>query len=270
MRTPAAIALLVMLAGPALMDAGTPAAADGVHVRLQSPSHPVFPNDEFDVEFVVDPADEPFNGFDVSFRFDPAMVSYVTGSNVQGAVMTSACPNRFHIFQPAPDSLRATLVLLCANTTVTGPGTLYRVRFKAGPNPGTTFIRLGPFTQFYNAGPAVTPLDKQDLPVCIFPCTPTGVGDPPAPAAFAMLAPRPNPWSGASAASFAFDLPAAGEVTLTLHDLAGRVVATSGPAWLPGGRQSLELARPRVSAGMYFARVRTPFGTASRPVVLTR
>jgi hypothetical protein len=96
------------------------------------------------------------------------------------------------------------------------------------------------------------------------------VDDSPTPAQFLMHAPRPNPWSGTANASFAFDLPAPGEVTLTLHDLAGRIVATSGPAWLPGGRQSLELARPRASAGIYFARLRTPFGTASRPVVLTR
>jgi hypothetical protein len=251
----------------ALAVLAAPAVADGVHVRLETPSVVVASNEEFNVDFVVFQADEPFNGFDASIRFDPSRVSYVTGTNQQGSLMTAACPNRFPFFATASDSLRITLVLLCAGTTVTGPGQLYRVRFKAGTTAGPTQLTLGPFTQFYNAGFPVTPLEAQNLEVCVD--CPTGVDDLAAPA-FAMAAPRPNPWSGSAPASFEFDLPAAGPVTLSLHDVSGRAVASRGPEWFGAGHHAFRLARPDAPAGIYFARLHTPHGSASRAVVLTR
>lgn len=263
MKTFAVYALLALAAA-------VPAAADGVHARLQTPSIVVSPNDEFDVDLVVSPADAPFNAFDASIRFDPTRLSYVAASNQQGAVMTSACANRFHLFSAAPDSLKITLSLLCAGVSVTGPGTVYRVRMKAGATSGTTTISLGPFTRFYDAGFFVEPLDLNNLLICVAPCAPTGVDDDAGALRFAMRSPRPNPWSGSEPASFEFDLPGAGPVTLSLHDLSGRAIVTRGPEWFGAGRHAIALARPEIPAGVYFARLHTPHGSASRAVVLTR
>ena len=263
MKTRAFCILLAMVAA-------APATADGVHARLQTPVVLVAPNDEFDVEFAVFEADEPFNAFDASIRFDPARVTYVAGSNQVGTVMTSACPSSpFHVFSAAPDSLKISVGLLCAATSVTGPGVLYRARFRAGPTSGSTTLSLGPFTAFYNAGFFVTPLERQDVTVCVTNCTSTGVDGGAGALSFAMRAPRPNPWVGRSPASFEFDLPADGAVTLTLHDVSGRAIATGGPEWFAAGRHAIALARPEAPAGVYFARLRTPHGSASRAVVLT-
>ena len=261
-----------ILAGMLLLAvvAAAPVAADGVHVRLETPVLAVSPNDEFDVDVVVFEADEPFNAFDASIRFDPAKLSYLAGSNQQGALMTAACANRFHLFTPTPDSLKITLSLLCAGTTVTGPGVIYKVRMKAGATSGLTTISLGPFTNFYNAGFFVTPLETQSRQVCILPCSGVGVDDEVGATRFALLAPRPNPWSGSGPESFEFDLPAEDQVTLTLHDVSGRVIATHGPQWFGAGRHAIALARPQAPTGVYFARLHTAHGTASRTVVLTR
>ena len=258
------------LAGLAAAWLAAPAAADGVHARLQTIDPVVDPNEEFDVEFAIFQADHVFNGFDLAIRFDPTRLTYVAGTNAQGAVMTSACANRFHLFGAAPDSLRTTLVLLCAGVSVTGPGVLYKARFKAGTTVGGTMLEIGPSTQFFDAGFDVEPLEAQNLQICITTC-PVGVEDDAAVTRFAMRAPSPNPWSGRGPASFGFDLPRAGEVSLTLHDVGGRVVASTAPRWFEPGRHVLALERPQgARAGVYFARMRSPFGSVSRAVVLAR
>jgi hypothetical protein len=249
------------------MSIASPAAAAGVHVRLQTPDTTLEPDEEFEVQLYVFEADASFNAFDASIRFDPTRVSYVTSSNQPGELMTDACPLNFHIFVPAPDSLRITLVMLCAGASVTGPGEIYRVRFRAGTTPGMTTLAIGPSTQFFNAGFFVNPLEKQDLDICISTCATDVDGGDRALPRFGMAAPRPAPWSGAGPATFDFDLPAAGKVELTLHDLGGRVVARRS-AWFQAGRHSIALDRPEVSAGVYYARMHSIHGSVSRPIVL--
>lgn len=261
----------VMLAAATAMVLAGPAVGDGVHTRLQTPNLVLSPNEEFDVTFYVVQPDEPFNAFDAAIRFDPSRLSFVAPPNPAsqpGGLMTGACGNTFHLFTATPDSLRVTLSLLCAGASVTGPGELYRVRFKAGTTAGTTSIDVGWSTQFYHAGFFVNPHESQNLEVCITNCT-TGIEDDAEAIAFALHAPSPNPWSGPEPASFRFDMPRGGPVRVTLLDVSGRLVAAGESRWFDAGRHVLTLSRPDVRAGMYFARLQSPFGSASRPVILT-
>ena len=73
-----------------------------------------------------------------------------------------------------------------------------------------------------------------------------------------LSAPAPNPARGAVA--LAFTLPAAGSARLTVHDVAGRRIATVWDGAAPEGRTHArwdgrdESGRP-VAAGAYFARL---------------
>ncbi|MEW6753099.1 MAG: two-component regulator propeller domain-containing protein [Candidatus Latescibacterota bacterium] len=90
----------------------------------------------------------------------------------------------------------------------------------------------------------------------------------------AALGPNcPNPLNAATVIPFA--LPQAGRVELTVHDLAGQVVRTLVQAWVPAGEQQVhwrgddDAGRAAASA-VYLCRLRTPWGTKTRRLVLLR
>jgi uncharacterized membrane protein len=98
------------------------------------------------------------------------------------------------------------------------------------------------------------------------------VGAPPAaPAAHLELsAPSPNPSSSATRLEFA--LPAAASVDLSVYDASGRRVTTLMHSELPAGRRAVtwdgrEASGRPVAAGLYFARLVTPQGSALRRIV---
>ena len=135
-----------------------------VDVGFQDSTITVAPGDTVGVGIVVRGSPR-FNAFDASLRFDPAMLSFEPGSETRGELMTAACAQSFHRFQPAPDSLRIVLSLLCSKISVSGPGVVYRVVFRAGRNPGATTLSLGPSTEFYRAGLFVRPLHRREMVV---------------------------------------------------------------------------------------------------------
>lgn len=103
-------------------------------------------------------------------------------------------------------------------------------------------------------------------------CQPLAVGDAlPSDLAFALTS--PNPVRGS--ADFRFDLPSAARVSITLHDLFGRRVATLAEGefgagrhtarWKPGGEADASSA-----AGVYFARMISAGRSFTRRVVLVR
>jgi hypothetical protein len=97
----------------------------------------------------------------------------------------------------------------------------------------------------------------------------TGIGTA-APGAPLRLDASPNP-AGASVA-VSMGVPAPGRCSLTLYDLAGRVVATPLAGELSGGPHSLDLNLEELglSGGIYLMRLRTPDGAASRKLVVVR
>lgn len=150
-----------------------PASAAGIHVDLEPAPVSVPASTDFTVNLTIFQADASFNAFDAYVVFDPSRVSFVSGSNQAGPVVTAACGNLFQIFkvdnvQPADlDTLEIHLSLLCNNTSMTGPGSIYRVKFHSGTTPGGTSITWGASTHFYDAGRLVTPLETRNLPVQI-------------------------------------------------------------------------------------------------------
>lgn len=84
---------------------------------------------------------------------------------------------------------------------------------------------------------------------------------------------RPNPFG--SGTEIAFTLAREGEVTLTVHDLAGRVVRTLAGGALAAGAHRLRWdgggddGRP-AGPGVYFCRLATPDGVTARRMVMLR
>jgi hypothetical protein len=249
------------------------AARADIYLGFQSPTFSVAPGDTFTAYLVIQQADAQFNAFDASVRFDPAMLSFEPGTPLadqRGPLMVSACSNTFHIFGTAPDSVRITLSLLCNNTFVTGPGTIYRVRFRAGLTPGTTALTFGPYTEFYRAGLFVRPLNKTSMVVTVGP--PTGVLPPIAGGRRLELAPpAPNPLRGTGALALDFTLPGPDAVSVEVMDPMGRVVARRAAERFAGGRTRLSWSPPSLASGAYFVRLRTlANGSVTRRWVVMR
>lgn len=236
----------------------SPGFAAGVAAGFQPSAIAVAPGDTFTVEIAVTAAGDEFNAFDAAIRFDPARLAFVPTSPLasqRGALMTAACANTFHLFSAQPDSLLATLSLLCSNVFVTGPGVVYRVRFRALPGAGVTTIELGPATAFYRAGFFVLPLAKGTMTVTIG--TAAGVPGAPGRAGVRLAPPRPNPARGTGVAEF--ELAEADRVRLELLDAQGRRVALLADARFEAGpaRVPVAVAAP---AGVYRLRMTTGRG----------
>lgn len=237
----------------------------------------VAPGQTFTVDLVVRTTSPPFNAFDLDVRFDAARLTNVPMSplNLQrGALMTSACITNspFHLFTPSPDSLVCTLVILCNGVSVTGPGTVYRVQFKAGASDAWTMLEFGHGTAFYMGGPRVDTLETRPVVIKIGSPPPVlDAGDPGLPTGAALEAPVPNPGRRAATLSAVFQLPRAEDASLDLVDALGRRVAGQPRASFGPGRHRSLLALPRLAPGRYTLVLRTGAGEMrTRPWIVLR
>jgi len=205
----------------------------GVRLAVIPASQTVTPGAFFDVELDVTQAGSAFNGFDAVVHFDPGALTFQPASpvsNQQGCLMTGtcsgACGQTFHDFHAAGDSLAITDILLCDQFSLTGPGRVYKLRFKPPTTPQSTVIAIRSAT-FYDAGVYVTPVVTSDDSVKI--AGSSAVGGPGVPAGLRIAA-GPNPARGAVALTVASDRD--GWQVIELHDLAGRLVRrlASGPS----------------------------------------
>lgn len=253
------LVVIALATGLGLTMPGARAAHGDVYVGFVPSAITVAPGDTFTAYVAILQPDAEFNAFDASVRFDPAWVTFEPTSptsDQRGPVMTSACATAFHRFEPAPDSLKITLGLLCGNTFVTGPGTIYRVRFRAGMAHGTTTLSLGPFTELYRAGLFVRPLHKQDMTVTIG--GPTGVGgDDGLGGRLELGPPAPNPCRGRDTVLLEFNLPGPDVVSFDVLDAQGRRVAGRNAEWYEAGRHRVPWSPPALVNGSYFVRLRT-------------
>lgn len=99
-----------------------------------------------------------FNGYDAVIAFDPAVLKYLepaAARDLEGEAMTAPCGNTFHRLRAAGDSVVIAHVVLCPGVSLTGPGELHRLRFRALA-AGRTTLRLQR-TQFYDAGRYLSP-----------------------------------------------------------------------------------------------------------------
>ena len=231
-KSPTRVVLLLLLVCFA------PTALAAVDLAILPSTVTVQPNEIFDVELTVTPAGSAFNGYDAVIGFDPAVLTFIQRprADQEGPLMTAACSNRFHVFSVAPsgDRLDLSHVLLCAGTSVTGPGVVYRLRFQAGPANGTTTISLDTGTAFYLAGLYVNPVFTHDAEIRIggpspVPGTPT-TADP-------RLTAAPNPFNPSTVISFEAATPT--RARITIHNLRGERVAGLLDAEIPAGRNAV-------------------------------
>ena len=249
-------------------------AQGGVKVALTPAIQNVALGADFDVFVDVTEAGSPFNGFDFVVDFDPAALTFVPlvpSSNQQGCLMTgacsSACGNTFHVFSAQADSINVSDVLLCNQTTLTGPGRIYVLRFHASNTPQATQLVIRR-TNFYNAGLYVTPVQKSGCMI--------GIGvtldvDGPAPRTFGGVRVEPNPSRGG--VSFVLDDLVTDVTGIEVLDVHGRVVRRLHPpmsaAGTPPTWDGFDTRGRRVPPGIYLARIsRGPRVQSARIVLL--
>jgi hypothetical protein len=236
----------------------------------------VAPGGTFTVDFVVKDPDASFNAFDLDVHFDPAkLTSYPMSPTTlqRGALMVDACTLNapFHIFTPGPDSLVGTLVILCSGVSVTGPGTIYSLRFTAAATTAWTQLTLGPGTSFYNGGPRVNGVVKRAVVVKIGSPVLDAGGHPRLPSMPALDPIAPNPARAGRTLALSFSLPRAESSEVVVMDAQGRRVAGAPWALREAGAQRLEVALPPLVPGRYAITLRTESGvTRSRPWVVLR
>ena len=242
--------------------AGLPAAA-GVQIAVLPAIQNVSPGGEFDMTLGVPVAGSGFNTFSATVTYDTTALIFMPAlptSAQQGCLMTglcsAACGSTWHQFAAPHDSLVISNSLLCDQVSLTGPGTLYKLHFKARNVTQTTWIRIEG-ASFIDAGLYVTPVTTADAKVGM------GIvldaGSAPPPAAGLSVRAEPNPSRGRMA--FAIESDRDGARGVEVYDLAGRLVrrledprSTAGPsrmAW-DGADESGVRVRP----GIYLVTVR--------------
>jgi flagellar hook capping protein FlgD len=267
-----AIATLALALAAALAAArAAPARAQSVDVAVEPAVNTVAPGDTVYVELDVTKAGLAFNGFDAVIAYDPAALAFLPTSPLtlqEGASMKGACGSTFHHFTAAGDSLSISDVLLCGGTTLTGPGQLYKLRFRALTTPQATWIRIRS-VQFYDAGAFVNPDSAHDAVVAIG----VTLATPPGCATRPALRVLPNPAHGATAIEVATAL--AGEQQLDVLDPSGRLVRRlARGAFAPGTRRVAwngadERGVP-VEPGIYLVRLRAGGAITHTRIVVLR
>jgi hypothetical protein len=261
---------LALAAVVCLCAAPSPLHADGVTVALLPTGQTVTPGAEFDLTFQVTQAGDLFNGFDAIVSWDPAALTFISRSKAlqEGAYMSGACGNTFYVFKAGAASDTLTDVLLCNNTFLTGPGTIFKLHFKASDTPQVTTVSLHD-VQFYKGGMYVTPVHTSDAILGIG--VAVGVGEPPA--APLALSVAPNPGRGPLRLALGADR--AGIQRLTVHDVQGRRVRRLADGWAPAGSRVLswdggDESGLRLPAGIYMVTLEVGGRTTSRRVTLLR
>lgn len=237
-----------------LLTGSGPAMAQGVWVAVTPTLSEVAPGQVFDVQIAITHAGSAFNGFDAVIGYDPAALTLIPLSPVslqQGALMTGSCGNIFHRFTPGTDRVTIADVLLCAGVSVTGPGTIYRLRFQASNTPQVTQLRFLPGLQFYNAGLFVNPAHATDATIGI------GVSlDAPSSTRPARLALRVAPNPARAGLSFLIEADRSGPVRISVVDIRGRLVHRREESLAAGEArtvswQGLDPSGRRLPAGVY-------------------
>jgi len=232
-----------------------------------------------EVHLDVDSTAHQFNGFGITFQYDPSVVSF--DSLTPGDLMLDACPNWFNHLDTTDSTLSYTHIILCNLVSVDGPGRLCTIRFTAD-NAGISpvMITSDPDRSFYDAGMYVYPGHPDYPRQVIFHDGAIVVIDPNADceemiedAGVRLTSIRPNPAS--SGAEILFELPEPAWVRLEIYDTMGRMVRT-----LIDDRQTLGMHSTAwngtddrglsVCSGVYFCTMTAGDHQSRRRIVLLR
>jgi len=248
------------------------AAAQSVDVAIDPPVQVVNPGDTVNVTLDVTKAGLAFNGYDAVVGYDPLALTFLPTSPLtlqEGAYMKGACGNTFHHFVAASDSLSISDVILCADLALTGPGQIYKLRFRALATLQVTQLTLRS-VQFYNAGHFVNPDSTHNALVAIG----VQLATPPAPAPRRLqLEVTPNPSRGAAA--IRVTSPNGGPQQLDVLDLEGRVVRRlDRGTFAPGTRlvswDGTGALGDRLAPGIYLVRLEAGAQSTRTRIALLR
>lgn len=241
--------------------------------QLETSTSQVEPGDVFSVEVQVPVAGDDFNGYDAVLRYDASRLEAILPSPPslgEGPLFTEACGLRFLDLSQDGDSARVRVshVVLCAGVSVTGPGTVYTLQFRALSTNGLAFIELIEETQAYDAGFLVVTERAGPLSIQVGEIT----AAPPMPRAPGLRA-VPNPFNPSTEVHF--ELEATQAIDLAIFDLAGRRVQTlwSGPLGVGAHRvrwDGRDAAGRAVASGSYIASLRTGAGHGRARLTLVR
>ncbi len=261
MPKPSDILYRVVLLAACLCTLAAGSARAQITVALTPATQTVPPGTDFDVFVDVSAAGSAFNAFDIVVVYDPAALTLLPTAPTslqQGCLMTggcsAACGNTFHRFSAAADSIAVSDILLCNQVSLTGPGHLYKLRFRASVTAQLTALTVRS-VQFYNAGLLVGPVSSTGARVGIG----VSVGVEPRPAAgMRVLRAEPNPARGR--VQFVAQDDRGGVAEAEIVDLQGRVVQHLGAVQLgPLVRfawDGRDAHGARVPAGLYLVKVR--------------
>lgn len=256
---PIPVRLLAVLLGLSWLSV-TPDARAAIALSVTPNTVTMTGGTEFDVQLAIPSTGSAFNGFSVVLQYNPAVLTLLpkTPSVLQeGCLMTggcsAACGTTFHQFIAAGDSIVVNDYLFCNQTTLTGPGALYTLRFRASNGGASTAISVRRVS-FFNAGVLVTPVNVTNSSITI--TSALGVGDEPG-AAHALRI-EPNPSFGRL--QLVVEDGGTGLTEADIIDLQGRVVRHLGPVWVgPRGRiewDGTDQGGARAAGGVYLARLR--------------
>lgn len=250
------LTVLLVLVGP-------PAAeAQGVSVALSPAFSSVVPGSQFELDIQVVRTGSAFNAFDAYIGYDPGALTLVPQtplSNQEGAYFKAACANRFHRFRAGAGVDTISDVLLCPGASVTGPGQIYRLFFRASNTVQVTTVHFLPGLQFYYGGEYVNPDSSSDAVIGIG--VPEAVTPPGARTPLLRLLPLPNPARGKI--SFRIQTDRDGWQRLVVMDVQGRLVRHMDDGTFPAGARTVTWdcrndSGSIVPPGNYSAALRVP------------
>lgn len=219
----------------AVLTTGAGTAWAGVHVALVPSSAQVAPGTEFEVRLRVTELGDAFNAYSAVVSFDPAALTFVPmpPAAQEGAYMALACGSSSHSCTPGPGQLTISHTLLCLGLSLTGPGDLYVLRFRAASTPQTASLHFAA-VQFYYAGRLATISEAVDGSVQIG--NPSDAGAQPVTGVAAPHA-APNPFSARTVLRTVAGGP---QASAAVFDARGRLVRSLARVPVEAGRASVE------------------------------
>ncbi|MBU1701547.1 MAG: T9SS type A sorting domain-containing protein [Candidatus Eisenbacteria bacterium] len=237
----------------------------GISVSISPGTTSVQPNDEFTVYLSIDEAGSEFDSYETVIEYDETLIELLSAS--QEALMLDPCGNTWWVPPtPGADSAFISHVLLCGGLTVTGPGNLSSLTFRAlqNANAEITFD----YIYFWIAGELVPDIVSHDGLVII-----GGAGAVNDIDGFTGLKLDVSPNPAQSGLRLTMDMQERGAIDLTLYDPAGRKVsALAQGRFLEAGQHELAFHSrdlpAHISQGLYFVVLRTKTEQIVRKVML--
>lgn len=200
-----------------------PSARAALTLQITPATQTVAPGAEFEVKLRVIGASSPFNGFKAIVTYDPTRLTavqlYPLSSQVD-SLIRPACTSLFHKFRLGSGLDSIDVAALCNGFSTSGPGPLYRLRFRAANTVGVTALQFMPGVEFADGGVLLSGVTTGAAFIGIgTPVLEAGAAD--RPGRLSLIA-SPNPAAGETLLDFGRALEQAGQ--LRVQDIQGRVL----------------------------------------------